>query len=250
MKTFFNTYVRKFRQKLHDQMDFIEIHLAPFHKFLCSLTGTPLKSDFLSNFASTYSYETRIQTAKLKGDTLYKHGILSTYLAESFYHRNFYEASQVIHKYSHCIPSAGQQNFGIAEFDNIFYIGLVSFHMARETNEQYWLDKGNAALESFEEWSKQCVWNFENRYLLLKAEYHNTMKQTNAAVEAYDASIESAQRHRFIHLEAVACELAGHYFDSIPSAKKRTIEMVQKSCALYLKWGAKEKADQVAKLIG
>jgi len=238
------------QHKLHDQMDFIEIHLAPFHKFLCSLTGTPLRSDFLSNLASTCSYETTIQRAKLKGDTLYKHGILATYLAESFYHRNFYEASQVIHNYSHCIPSAGQQNFGIAEFDSIFYIGLVSFHMARETHEQYWLDKGNAALQSFEGWSKQCVWNFENRYFLLKAEYHNTMKQTNAAVEAYDASIESAQRHRFIHLEAVACELAGHYFDSIPSAKKRTKEMVQKSSALYLKWGAKEKADEVAKLIG
>lgn len=110
------------------------------------------------------------------------------------------------------------------------------------------MEKGTNTLASFEKWSKINKWNFEHRYLLLKAELHHTKGETNAAAQAYYLSVEAAQKHQFVDQEALASELAAHFFGSI-RAKEKTREMIQRSHDAYMKWGASRKAKAVINLL-
>jgi hypothetical protein len=82
----------------------------------------------------------------------------------------------------------------------------------------------------------------------LKAEYHHLHGETDAAVQAYDASIESAHKNKFLQNEAIACEMTAHFFGNI-GEKRKTKEMIQKSHDVYMKWGAKAKAKSVIELL-
>ena len=44
------------------------------------------------------------------------------------------------------------------------------------------------------------------------AEWHYTMKDYDEAALCYEGSIKAAAKHRFVHEEAIAAELAGHFF--------------------------------------
>lgn len=120
--------------------------------------------------------------------------------------------------------------------------------MARETREAHWMEKGIKILATYEKWAMINEWNFEHRFLLLKAELHHTKGDTNAAVQAYDMSAEAAQKHCFPHQVALVCELAAHYFGNI-GAKERTREMIQRSHDAYMEWGAVRKAKAVINLL-
>ena len=52
-------------------------------------------------------------------------------------------------------------------------------------------------------------WTFENKYMLLQAELHYLNQDYKAAGDAYLASIECANAHKFTHEEAMAYELFG-----------------------------------------
>ena len=49
--------------------------------------------------------------------------------------------------------------------------------------------------------------------MLLKDERHSTLNETKEAAAEYEASIEPARKHRFVHEKAIACELAGYFND-------------------------------------
>lgn len=230
-------------------MDFIELYLAPIYKLLSVLSGMSLDSpDFLSKLAVTISSENAIESTMRKGDQLYMHAVLSICLAESFIQRNFIRAAEILQNYSQVFPILDSSRMRPHLFESYFFGGLVAFRIARETGEPYWMEKGTEILNSFENLSTRCEWNFENKYFLLKAELLHVKKETKTAIEAYDKAVESARKHRFIHQEAIACELAAHFFGNI-GAKQRMREMIQKSHNLYVEWGAKKKAESVIKLL-
>ncbi|KAL7482719.1 hypothetical protein ACHAWX_000170, partial [Stephanocyclus meneghinianus] len=80
------------------------------------------------------------------------------------------------------------------------------------------------------------------------AECHHLHGETDAAIEAYDNSIQSARSNRFIQHEAIACELAAHFFGNV-GEKRRTRDMIQKSHDVYMEWGANAKAKSVLELL-
>ena len=72
--------------------------------------------------------------------------------------------------------------------------------------------RGQNALNKLREYATHSEWNFKNKVLLVEAEFCNTEKSYNKAATLYEASVEAAKLHKFIHEEAIASECAGIFF--------------------------------------
>lgn len=91
-------------------------------------------------------------------------------------------------------------------------------------------------------------WNFKNKMLLLQAEFHYSMKNYSMATICYKASIEAAHKHKFIHEEAIANELAGIFFLDL-GQRKKSLSCLKQSTACYQAWGAFAVARRVESFI-
>ena len=218
----------------------MQLVLAPVYKFISALGGKSLCSSDSISKLDMMCDDDLVEMGMHKKEVLHVQTALYITLIESIIQRDFVRAAETLQKH--------QNKFATDDFVVIFYGGLLAFHMARQTREGHWLAKSANALKTLEISSKQCKWNFGNKYLLLKAEMHNTNGETKAAIQAYDESVEAARTQCFIHEEALACELAAHYFGNIGD-KKRTREMIEKSHDAYVRWGAQKKAESVIKLL-
>ena len=98
-------------------------------------------------------------------------------------------------------------------------------------------------------WLRYSDWNFENKLLLIEAECYNTRKEFDKAAKCYEASIKSAQEHKFNPEEAIANELAGIFFFERESYQKSRIFFLQ-SIQCYKKWGANVAATRVEQSMG
>ena len=65
---------------------------------------------------------------------------------------------------------------------------------------------------------------------------------------AYQSSIISAREHKFIHEEALACELYGIFLAN-KQHTERGVEQLKLAQDKYMKWGALKKAKNVEDLI-
>ena len=104
---------------------------------------------------------------------------------------------------------------------------------------------GQKAVQKFRRWKNECEWNFENNLLLLQAEHSFAIGEFAAAQKLYHLSIASAQRHRFIHEEAIACELASLFHTSC-GRKDLSCKLLKQSMACYQSWGATRKVDALS----
>ena len=167
-------------------MRILQLFLAPSYKTLSTISGIKLDpSDILVQLSSAGS-EDIVETAMVKNEMVFVQiGIVSC-LTQAFYCRDFNRASKIIVKYQNFFQMLQGQQMSILEFEAIFLAGLVSFHMARETRERFWMERGMNVLAVYSKWGVLNEWNFSHKFLLLKAELHYTNGETNAAIEAYD----------------------------------------------------------------
>lgn len=90
----------------------------------------------------------------------------------------------------------------------IFYEGLASFQLARQTSETMkkmeWFKRGEAALALLTTWSEHSTWNWENKKLLLEAESMQVSGNLDRAGTLYIDAIRSAREHKFIQEEAIS----------------------------------------------
>jgi len=241
-----NAFAHQHKQQSHFAM--LQLFLAPIYKIISTLSGISLdSSELLPQLVATCS-EDIVETARNKNETLYLYNAIAISLEESLSLRNFAQASQTILKYPDFFKMLENGRVRITEFMVAFNAGLVSFHTARETREAHWMEKATNVVAAFEKFSKINEWNFEHMYLLLKAELHHTKGETNEAAQAYYLSAEAAQKRRFIHHSALACELAAHYFGNV-GLKEKTREMIKRSHDAYMEWGAARKAKAVINLL-
>ncbi|KAL7550813.1 hypothetical protein ACHAWF_015589 [Thalassiosira exigua] len=120
----------------------------------------------------------------------------------------------------------------------IFFEGISSFLLARETNEaSKWLERGEAVLAELKSWSDQSSWNWQNKLMLLEAEKMHTLGNFERASSHYESAIRSARQHRFLQEEAISCELAGIFFDR-RGGHKKTTQLLLHSVRCYDEWGA------------
>ena len=123
-----------------------------------------------------------------------------------------------------------------------FYVGLTACYFGRAKQDSSWKVEVEKASNLIELSFNHSTWNFENKLLLLKAESHYTKGEANEAAKCYEASIKSARVHKFVHEEAVACELAGYFFKEQGDETKSCNMFIQARDA-YIKWGATGKAN-------
>jgi len=130
----------------------------------------------------------------------------------------------------------------------VFYEGLSSFCMARRTQDDIWITRGNAALAFIQHWSNLAPRNFENKLLLLEAEKYFTVDDSYQAQKCYEDAIRSAQTHQFIHEEAISHELAGlFYLDKGQHDKSR--QSLSRSIGCFKLWGASAVVERLSTFI-
>ena len=106
-----------------------------------------------------------------------------------------------------------------------------------EKNEKEWLIAGEAAIKLLRQWASSSTWNYLNKLCLLEAEFYFYKGDEENALEKYDASIEAASSHRFIHEEGLANQKAAG-FHLYYGRKKEALFHFTRAKQCYEQWGA------------
>jgi len=134
----------------------------------------------------------------------------------------------------------------VALIYHMFYRGIAAFHLYREGSGGKWLKEGNDIKEQMEIWVKNSKILFENKLLLLEAEYCASMCKVVLARESYKFSIKVARDNGYVHEQGLAYECMGKYLMSV-------VEVQEAECCLlsahkcYMQWGATAKANKLWK---
>ena len=135
----------------------------------------------------------------------------------------------------------------------IFYEGLASFLLARQTTRESersrWIEKGENVLTKIRFWNEHSSWNWESKKVLLEAErMHTLIGSSDQASLLYEKAIHSAREHKFINDEAIASELAGMYFCQ-QGLHVECLGLLLHSIQSYKTWGATAVAKRVETFI-
>ena len=103
-------------------------------------------------------------------------------------------------------------------------------------------------MKKMKEWSLHSEWNYKNKLLLMEAEFHYTKQDYEHAATCYEASIQAAQSHKFIHEEAISHELAGMFFLE-RGLHLKSYSFFKQSIECYEKWGANAVARRVETIL-
>jgi len=184
-----------------------------------------------------------IMEAALEKDLASFHGTISIQIPQAFICRDMESALRLTDLYcEHFLLAEGPQLF--KSISNEFFEALTSFYFMRQTGEERYMIRGENALRKIREWSVHSDWNFKNKLLLVEAEMHNTRKEFDKAAVCYEASIRASQKHKFIHEEAIAIELAGIFFFE-RGLRQISKSFFEHSIECYEKWGAFAVANRV-----
>eukprot|EP00986_Skeletonema_menzelii_P005636 scaffold2093_cov219-Skeletonema_menzelii.AAC.1 len=128
-----------------------------------------------------------------------------------------------------------------------FYIGLVSFWVARNSrDEEQWYERGNKSKLALRKWAETSQWTFENKWFLLEAEEAFCNGSFDDAKLYYEKAVTSAKTHKFVHEEALACELAAYFYLEIGEANK-AVDYCLLAHEKYQEWGAIGKCTSLFK---
>src|SRR5712672_3071859 len=140
------------------------------------------------------------------------------------------------------------QHFEAAEF--WFYGALshaASWDSAPPDEKQRHSEALKAHQDQLDIWARNCPENFENRATLVSAEIARIQGRELEAEHLYEQAVRSARENGFVHNEAIANELAAHFyaargFDKIAHAYRQDARYG------YLRWGADGKVRQLDQL--
>jgi len=122
-----------------------------------------------------------------------------------------------------------------------YFSGLVAFWVYRESKENIWAERGRKTKFVIKKYADCNEWNFESKLALMEAEEASCYSDIDNAKKMYKKAILAAKKHRFIHEEALAYELAGHFFLKIED-KNTAIEHFMQAHEKYHQWGAVAKS--------
>jgi PAS domain S-box-containing protein len=143
--------------------------------------------------------------------------------------------------------SLGSQ-FETAEYH--FYGALsqaASCDSAASGERQQYLDAVAGHHKQLQLWAANCPDNFENRATLVGAEIARIEGRELDAERLYEQAIRSARANGFIHNEALANELASHFYAARGFEKIARLYL-QDARYGYLRWGADGKVRQLDRL--
>mmetsp|Transcript_38056 Transcript_38056/g.66749 ORF Transcript_38056/g.66749 Transcript_38056/m.66749 type:complete len:344 (-) Transcript_38056:35-1066(-) len=126
-----------------------------------------------------------------------------------------------------------------------FFRGLILFRLYRMYGDEQRLKDGKEMIDRFEEWALVSMAVFENKWLLLKAEYSASTDEFDQALQMYEGSIKSAQNHGNIHELALAHELLGNYCSGRGFMTTTSNACFEKAYMYYAQWGATAIAEKI-----
>lgn len=127
-----------------------------------------------------------------------------------------------------------------------FIHGINTFQMLKRQNTAKLRSIPNAAISTLKTATAYSRWNFRNKVHLLEAEnfsFHNNHEEAKAS---YAAAITSARCSRFIHEQALACELAGNHYKKIGD-NKSALGFFNQAKQCYTEWGSQMKVEVINK---
>jgi tetratricopeptide (TPR) repeat protein len=83
---------------------------------------------------------------------------------------------------------------------------------------------------------------------LLQAEEQFSLRNFEAAEALYDVAIMSSKEHKFVNEEALANELAGHFYLET-GRRNRSLPYFSQAVEKYSEWGAVVKASILAQYL-
>ncbi|MGO4330989.1 AAA family ATPase [Cupriavidus sp. 2TAF22] len=106
------------------------------------------------------------------------------------------------------------------------------------------LDAMTAHHHQIEVWAQHCPDNFADRAMLVGAEIARVQGNVVDAEQRYEQAIRAAQDSGFVHIEALANELASRFYSARSLAKIARVYL-QDARYGYLRWGAEGKVRQL-----
>lgn len=121
-----------------------------------------------------------------------------------------------------------------ARWCDLLQIGERTQHLAVMT----------AAHQQLQAWAEQCPENFASRAALVEAEIARVEGRMLEAELLFEQAIHSAQQSGFVHIEALANELASRFYAARGLGKVASVYL-QDARYGYLRWGADGKVRQL-----
>jgi len=166
----------------------------------------------------------------------------------SFMFRSYDDTKENTETYLACIRNTWANLF-FGHAIHAFYVGLISFWLARKLKEErQWHEMGNKYKLVLKKCAESSQWTFENKWYLLEAEESFCNNDFEAAKAYYEKAISSARSHKFVHEEALACELAAYFYLELGENIK-SVEYFKLALEKYKEWGAFEKCDSLSKFV-
>jgi len=123
--------------------------------------------------------------------------------------------------------------------------GLASFWIYRQTNDPVWAERGRECKATMKNWAETASQhNFQHKAYLLEAEEAFCNHNHELAKSLYEKAVSTARKHHFINDEALACELAGHFFFQIEEMDM-AIQYFLQAHEKYHEWGAVAKSSML-----
>jgi predicted ATPase/class 3 adenylate cyclase/GAF domain-containing protein/tRNA A-37 threonylcarbamoyl transferase component Bud32 len=125
-----------------------------------------------------------------------------------------------------------------------FYDALTRFALFNDVpnhQKKYLLRKLAINQKNLKRWAHYAPMNYLHKFYLVKAERHRVLGQKRQAKDYYTRAIELAKKHKYIHEEALAHELAAKFY--LDNGKVTIAQdYIQNAHYYYLRWGANRKA--------
>ena len=134
--------------------------------------------------------------------------------------------------------------------DYCYYAALASaafYKQASPDGQLELLELLTGHLAQLKEWAENCPSTFQDKYILVAAEFARIQGRDLDAMRLYEDAIEAAHENGFVQNEGIACELAAIFYLN-RGFERIGISYIRAARNCYLRWGALGKAKQLDEL--
>ena len=123
---------------------------------------------------------------------------------------------------------------------NFYYSLALLAHYPHSDDREAHIAIVNSNQQNLKKWAYHAPMNYQHKYELIEAEKARIISDRLAAMDYYDLAIKGAAASGYIQEEALACELAGEFYQSLD---KEIIARayLTKAYYAYIRWGATAK---------
>ena len=147
------------------------------------------------------------------------------------------ESSRLFEKYEESVTG-----FYLVSVNNLYYsLSLLAVYPQADKEEQkQYLKKVVHNQKKMHKWAVHAPMNYQHKYDLVAAEKARVLGYDTEAMNLYDRAIAGSAKNGYIQEEALACELAGEFYQSLG---KPIISQayLTKAYYAYIRWGALAK---------